>query len=237
MLQSPPLQSRSRETLERIVDAAATLLQERPFEEVTVRDIAQRAQCPTGSFYARFKSKDDLLPYLYERYDTTLNERVAHKLDAIPWSTLDLRETCDRGIALMVDEYADRRWLLREMALYARRHPKALSSELVARRSGIHGRPVQLFQLHREKIAHPNPERALEVALYVAAAAARDAILFADAPHAAVTRLSTDALKATLSHSLYHFLSQPCPPPHACCSPPPARQSASSRKPSSRGRR
>lgn len=236
MLQSP-VQSRSRDTLERIVDAAATLLQERRFEDVTVRDITRRARCPTGSFYARFKSKDDLLPYLYERYDATLRERVSRSLASVPWQTFDLRELCMRGIDLMVDQYSERRWLLREMALFARRHPKAVPVAMVERRSDVHGRPVELFLLRRDEIAHPNPERAVEVGLYVAAAGARDAVLFADAPHAAVTRLSTDALKATLAHSLYHFLSQPCPPPHACCSPPPARRSASSSKPSSRGRR
>jgi AcrR family transcriptional regulator len=230
VLDKPPLQSRSQETLDRIVDAAASLLQERPFEDVTVRDIARRARCPTGSFYARFKSKDDLLPYLYLRYDAVLAGHVSAKLAKVPWGTLDLRGLCARGIELMIDEYVERRWLLREMALYARRHPKALPRELVSRRAQVHGRPVELLLLRREEIAHPNPERAVEVGLYTAAGAARDAILFGDAPHAAVTRISTDALKAVLSHSLYHFLAQPCLPPHACCSPPPAPRSASSAK-------
>jgi len=236
MLQNAPVQARSRETLERIVEAAAALLQVRPFEQVSIREITQRAGCPTGSFYARFKSKDDLLPYLYERYDQTIGERVSRSLAEVPWRELDLREACTRGIELMVDMYVERRWLLREMALFARRYPNAIPPEMVARRSGIHGRPVELLLARRDEIAHPNPERAVEVALYVAAAAARDAILFADAPHAAVTRLSPDALKATLSQSLYHFLTQPCPPPHACCSPPPARRSVSPPKRGSRGR-
>lgn len=236
MLDKPPRQSRSQDTLDRIVDATAALLQERPFEDVTIRDIVRRARCPIGSFYARFKAKDDLLPYLYERYDSALEARVSSKVDAIPWHTLSLRELCVRGADLIVSEYVERRWLMREMALYARRHPNALAPETIARRADVHARPVALFLRLRDEIAHPNPERAVEVGLFTTSGAARDAILFSEAPHATITRLSVDALKAALAHSLHHFLVQPCPPPHACCSLPPAPRSASPTK-RARGKR
>ena len=237
MLDKPPQQSRSQETLDRIVDATATLLQERPFEDVTIRDIVRRARCPIGSFYARFKSKDDLLPYLYERYDSGLDGRVSAKVDAIPSHTLSLRELCLGGVDLIVNEYVERRWLMREMALYARRHPNALPPEIIARRAEVHARPVALFLRLRDEIAHPNPARAVEVGLFTTSGAARDAILFGEAPHATITRISVDALKAVLAHSLHHFLVQPCPPPHACCSLPPAPRPTSSTKRAKRIRR
>ena len=237
MLDKPPQQSRSQETLDRIVTATAALLQERPFEDVTIRDIVRRARCPIGSFYARFKSKDDLLPYLYERYDSGLDGRVSAKVDAIPSHPLSLRELCLGGVDLIVNEYVERRWLMREMALYARRHPNALPPEIIARRAEVHARPVALFLRLRDEIAHPNPARAVEVGLFTISGAARDAILFGEAPHATITRISVDALKAVLAHSLHHFLVQPCPPPHACCSLPPAPRPTSSTKRAKRIRR
>lgn len=64
----PPKQERSRETLERILTAAESLLDGRPFAEISVDDIVNHADVSRSSFYARFENKDALLPLLYERY-------------------------------------------------------------------------------------------------------------------------------------------------------------------------
>lgn len=45
---------------QRIVDAAISLMQECPMEEVTVRRIAARAGLTTGAIYHHYKNKDDL---------------------------------------------------------------------------------------------------------------------------------------------------------------------------------
>lgn len=45
---------------QRIVDAAVSLMQECPMEEVTVRRIAARAGLTTGAIYHHYKNKDDL---------------------------------------------------------------------------------------------------------------------------------------------------------------------------------
>lgn len=45
---------------QRIVDAAISLLQECPMEEVTVRKIAARAGLTTGAIYHHYRNKDDL---------------------------------------------------------------------------------------------------------------------------------------------------------------------------------
>ena len=64
----PPKQERSRETLERILSAAEEVLDGRTFSEVSVEEILNRADVNKSSFYARFKTKEDLLPPLYERF-------------------------------------------------------------------------------------------------------------------------------------------------------------------------
>jgi AcrR family transcriptional regulator len=45
---------------QRIVDAAVSLMQECPMEDVTVRRIAARAGLTTGAIYHHYKNKDDL---------------------------------------------------------------------------------------------------------------------------------------------------------------------------------
>jgi hypothetical protein len=71
----PPKQERSRKTLERIVAAALELLQESGVEGTTVSDIVDRANTSVGSFYARFKGKDDLLRYLRDRFQDEVLDR------------------------------------------------------------------------------------------------------------------------------------------------------------------
>ena len=91
MAMNAPRQDRSRATLAAIVQAAETLLDERPFQDVSVADIIARAGCTTGSFYARFASKDALIPYLYEKYDEALYQKprwlVFNKTDLLPGAT------------------------------------------------------------------------------------------------------------------------------------------------------
>ncbi|MEX1257377.1 MAG: TetR/AcrR family transcriptional regulator [Gemmatimonadota bacterium] len=61
-----PLQERSRKTLERILAAGWTLLEEGGPDALTVQAITRRARTSVGSFYARFQGKDDLLRYMGE---------------------------------------------------------------------------------------------------------------------------------------------------------------------------
>lgn len=46
---------------QRIIDAAISVMQEYPMEEVTVRKIATKAGLTTGAIYHHYKNKDDLL--------------------------------------------------------------------------------------------------------------------------------------------------------------------------------
>ena len=61
-----PKQARSEKRLQEIIQALEGLLDGRPFEEITIPDIAERAGCGTASIYARFKSKRSILVALHE---------------------------------------------------------------------------------------------------------------------------------------------------------------------------
>lgn len=62
-----PQQERSRRTLKRILAAGLYLLEHQGRDALTVTGITKRAHTSVGSFYARFRGKDDLLRYLGER--------------------------------------------------------------------------------------------------------------------------------------------------------------------------
>ena len=50
---NPPKQSRSRRTLERIVQAALKILEEQGHKALTVQAVVDRADSSVGSFYAQ----------------------------------------------------------------------------------------------------------------------------------------------------------------------------------------
>ena len=60
------LDLRQRKTRRLLVEALAQLMQERPFQELSVVDICRRAMVHRTTFYAHFNDKQELLRYLLE---------------------------------------------------------------------------------------------------------------------------------------------------------------------------
>ena len=56
-------QQKSRETKEKIFQAAKRILQKKGYEELSIKNICEEAGVSNGSFYHHFKTKDDLLCY------------------------------------------------------------------------------------------------------------------------------------------------------------------------------
>lgn len=59
-------QLKSRETKERIFQAAKRILQKSSYENLSIKNICEEAGVSNGSFYHHFKTKDDLLSYYIE---------------------------------------------------------------------------------------------------------------------------------------------------------------------------
>jgi AcrR family transcriptional regulator len=68
LLVREPVQDRSRRSLERLVAAAARLLEAHGPDAVTVTGVAKEARISVGAFYARFSGKEEMVRYLGERW-------------------------------------------------------------------------------------------------------------------------------------------------------------------------
>src|ERR1041384_4038846 len=53
--------ARVRRTRDALGDALVALMQEKPFETITVQDVLDRAQVSRSTFYSHYSDKDDLL--------------------------------------------------------------------------------------------------------------------------------------------------------------------------------
>ena len=100
---NPPQQARSRKTLERIVRAALDILDQEGPDGVTVQAVVARARSSVGSFYARFRGKEDLLEYLEERVWKEAEERWQERLRERDWTALSLEELVRGAVRLLAD--------------------------------------------------------------------------------------------------------------------------------------
>src|SRR5438094_10457784 len=87
----PPQQERSRQTLDRLLDAAEAIIAERGVDGANVADVATRAGSSIGAFYARFHDKEGLLRTLFERFGEQAEATALVALDAERWDGVPLR--------------------------------------------------------------------------------------------------------------------------------------------------
>src|SRR5881227_870255 len=89
----PPLQNRSRASLERVLEAGQQLLEEEGWEGFTVQEVSRRAGVSIGSIYARAPSKDALILAVYDRAMSAIAEaNDALLLPQEQWERLEARE-------------------------------------------------------------------------------------------------------------------------------------------------
>src|SRR3954464_12195673 len=113
----PPRQARSQMTLDRILDAAERVLDEKSFTEATVAEIMERAGVTVGAFYRRFPDKDALLHHLDERFFAELHRRADEVLTPDRWPERRARPIIEEFAVQAVDVYSTRRGLLRSLFL------------------------------------------------------------------------------------------------------------------------
>ena len=116
----PPQQARSQETLDRILEAAGTLVSEKGFEDATVGDIVRRAGSSVGAFYARFRDKEGLLYALSDRYLAEATATADDALDPERWEGASVAEIIAEVVRFLVVSYRERAGLMR--AFVVRNH-------------------------------------------------------------------------------------------------------------------
>jgi len=176
----PPQQSRSQETLDRILDAAEQVLTEKAFGEATLAEIMERAGGLTvGAFYRRYPDKNALLRHLDERFFSEMLKRNAEVLDPARWEKSTAREIIDEFCRQAVEVYSTRRGLLRSLFLRAR-------TDTVLQQSALHVNEEFLANLRtlllprRAEMTHPDPERAIELGFMMLIGSLRELIVFGE---------------------------------------------------------
>lgn len=205
-LKRSPQQARSQEALDRVLRATLQLLETSNFEDLTLGRILGRAKVSVGSFYARFHSKEDLLPLLYASYSGDLAERMKDWLAPQRWRGKRLEQRIHEMVHLAVASYRERRGLLRAVSLLARSRPREVARSAMRERAEQYEAAAMLLQQCRAEIRHPDPDRAIQVGLLFTLAACRDKILFSEAPQPASVNVTDRQLADELARALHAYL-------------------------------
>jgi AcrR family transcriptional regulator len=160
---SPPKQQRSRESLERVLEAATAVLEEGGYEAFGVQEVSQRAGVGVGVVYARLGSKEALFMAVHARMLASLaadRDELLGSIDAHAGSMAGLVAAVVAAKAemfrrhqkllrvFMVRAETDR-WILDRGARSSDASARAFAEPLLAR---------------RDEIRHPDPELAVDVA-------------------------------------------------------------------------
>ncbi len=110
-----PQQARSQDTLARLLDAAEALLEELPWDAITVAALVARGKSSVGAFYARFPDKDSLLQHLHARRSNEAIESAEQALARDRWHGVSLAQLVRTLVTSTAREYVEHAGFHREI--------------------------------------------------------------------------------------------------------------------------
>ena len=198
-------QERSRETRRKLVASCLELVDRRPFDQVTVADIAKGAGVSVGNFYRRFSSKEGILPDLYAAYE----ERFAAFGEAFSGGEAlepdDLRGHWDFLIGRTRAFMEDNRGLIQALHLHGRLHPEIVPPTSHDRRRSLFARVSALFPSADEATAQTMGR----VAILVIVSTLTEQIIYPDHTPAVASGVSTADLADELGRMMVAYAAAP----------------------------
>ena len=174
----PAKQARSRETLKRLLSAAAKILDEEGLAGATIPRIAASAGLTPGAVYRRFQDKDTLMRTLsleVLRSNAEHSERTLTPESAAGQSLADLARFLVR---VTLESHREHAGLLRALHDFAVSHPNAAFRHSIDALEIRNFRCITRFVLtRREEIRHPDPTAAVNLALMMVGVTIREVVL------------------------------------------------------------
>ncbi len=200
----PPQQTRSQETLERLLEAAEEVVAEKGLDNSTVSEIVRRAKSSVGAMYARFNDKDALLSCLHQRFCEQAIATADAALDADRWEDATIAEIFAEAIPFLVQVYEQKRGLIRAFIVRGGTdHEFAEASGRLHRH--VSKRLSDLLLVRREEINHPDPALAVDFGLRMLFDTLDQATLYAGVERTTVD-LSPQQLGAELIRAYLTYL-------------------------------
>ncbi len=208
-----PRQKRSRESLERLLDAAEEQIRAEGSDSFTVASVLGRAGLSVGAFYTRFPDKTALLHLLQERFHNRLEPLIHAEMLEEPSSPETLAEAVQRTIGVLITRVSEERELSRAFMMNSVFDPvlRERGERVNRERREV---MIRVLMKHRDEIGHPDPVLAISMAYGMYAAVLRGRMVFGQ-EHELYYGIESGTIFSELRRALYLYLrgdtSQVCP--------------------------
>lgn len=112
-----PAQRRSRDTMERVLTALEELLREKPFDAITINELAAKSGTAVSSIYARFKDKNALILGLHQNLQEMTLECIGELANPERWDDRSRQEILPVVLTRVVQTYRQHAPIIRAAAL------------------------------------------------------------------------------------------------------------------------
>lgn len=198
---TPPRQRRSAETLADILVATIQVLEEKDLQEISVADIAQRADVSVGTIYTRFADKDALFAYLIVELLKKQVETFRTLLDESAWTGVSLERRVLYFARLLVASANMQPGVQRAVTIRTVLGRGALTDEERTLCHESRALSEQWLLERRAEIKSQRPEQAVRFALSLAVWGVQNFILFRTDPNGLLgDNLAEEIARAMLAY-------------------------------------
>ncbi len=158
-----PVQARSINTKEKILDAALALFCEKGYYKTTTNEIAQKAQVSIGSLYSYFKDKDAIFLGVLEKYHGKFETSKIDLLNNLKLFQEDLRAWLRALICNLVRVHEESKEFNRELNVLSYYNPK-IARALEQNKKRTMQDTMAFFRAVSEGKTHGDPDAEITVA-------------------------------------------------------------------------
>jgi AcrR family transcriptional regulator len=198
-------QNRSVQTRQCFLDAMVSLLGEKPFEAISVADIAKGAGRAVGSFYTKFKDKEEILDALGAAYEKERREMRDTGLAPAKWLGATLRARVDGVARITVNEFRTRRGLF--IAIETQLRLRMARGETdIGGMTRLYDIVASLLSDAKSEITHKDTERAARFAFLLLTSLCSKAILYPTDSHPATLAMSDKEIAKRGADAMFAYL-------------------------------
>jgi AcrR family transcriptional regulator len=207
-----PQQKRSRESLERLLEAAEDYIRTNGFESLTISGVVNSVGLSVGAFYARFADKTSLLYAVQDRFHNRVEPAIREQMltEAEPQPTL--AAAVDAAVEVLIRNVAGERELSRAFMTLSVSDPvmRAKGEAVNRQRREAFGK---IIMRHSAEVGHDDPALAIDIAYGMYAAVIRGRLVFGS-EHELYYGIDSTVLYRELKEALVLYLrggkSGPC---------------------------
>jgi AcrR family transcriptional regulator len=170
-----PKQQRSQDTQHKLLNALHLCLQNKFFEHITIKELAEQAGVSVGTFYRRFKDKESLLPLLYQDFGNDLSQWVT-RLELLEFENL---EKAVEKMSLETYQFlSTRKSVFRTLHLNSRLRSELLDSDKSVDRKVIYQRLTGILLRFKQEITAIDQSKVASIAIFMMISSLLDKVLY-----------------------------------------------------------